>query len=53
MKQELLRLIVGGMILTFVAFAQERKIRDRVSGPDGIKWSGQSIRITRFIFNQR
>jgi len=50
MKQELLRLIVGGMILTSVAFAQERKIRGRVSGPDNIKWSGQSTRINKIYF---
>ena len=43
MKHKLLSLFVGSMILTSVAFAQERKVSGRVTGADGKPLAGVTI----------
>ncbi len=45
MKHKLLSLFVGSMILTSVAFAQERKVSGHVTGADGKPLSGVTIAI--------
>lgn len=45
MKHKLLSLFVGSMILTSVAFAQERKVSGHVTGVDGKPLSGVTIAI--------
>lgn len=43
MKQTLLSILVGGMILTSVAFAQEKKISGRVTSADGKAIPGVTV----------
>ena len=43
MKQTLLSFLVGGMILTSVAFAQEKKIGGRVTSADGKAIPGVTV----------
>ncbi|WP_343565443.1 SusC/RagA family TonB-linked outer membrane protein [Sphingobacterium sp.] len=43
MKHKLLSLFVGSMILTSVAFAQEKKISGRVTGSDGKPLAGVTV----------
>lgn len=45
MKHKLLSLFVGSMILTSVAFAQERKVSGRVTGADGKPLAGVTIAV--------
>ncbi|WP_411973087.1 SusC/RagA family TonB-linked outer membrane protein [Sphingobacterium sp. Lzh-3] len=45
MKHKLLSFFVGGMILTSVAFAQERKVSGRVTGADGKPLAGVTIAV--------
>ena len=45
MKQTLLSFFVGSMILTSVAFAQEKKVSGRVTGADGKPLVGVTIAV--------
>lgn len=45
MKQTLLSLFVGSMILTSVAFAQEKKVSGRVTGADGKPLVGVTVAV--------
>lgn len=45
MKHKLLSFFVGGMILTSVAFAQEKKVSGRVTGADGKPLAGVTIAV--------
>jgi len=45
MRHKLLSFFVGSMILTSVAFAQERKINGRVTGADGKPLAGATVAI--------
>ncbi|MGB3065196.1 SusC/RagA family TonB-linked outer membrane protein [Sphingobacterium thalpophilum] len=45
MKHKLLSLFVGSMILTSVAFAQEKKVSGRVTGADGKPLAGVTIAV--------
>ncbi|WP_433901207.1 SusC/RagA family TonB-linked outer membrane protein [Sphingobacterium puteale] len=45
MKHKLLSLFVGSMILTSVAFAQEKKVSGRVTGADGKPLAGVTISV--------
>ncbi|WP_343536643.1 SusC/RagA family TonB-linked outer membrane protein [Sphingobacterium thalpophilum] len=45
MKHKLLHLFVGSLILTSVAFAQEKKVSGRVTGPDGKPLVGVTISV--------
>lgn len=45
MKQTLLSFFVGSMILTSVAFAQDKKVSGRVTGADGKPLAGVTIAV--------